>query len=427
MKQTDFLLNFNSANSRQLSLAAVLPRYGSSLGGGAETLVRELFLALNKDPFLLPYLSLEVLTTCAVDHRTWENALPAGPSEEDGILIRRFLVDDRNLEVFIGAEQKLNKGFQLSSSEQISWLENSVNSSALYEFLITEEKKYDLIFFAPYLFGTSFWGSQLVRDKAVLVPCLHDEAYAYLPVFRNLFRHVRGVMWNAAPEEELANNLYNIPGLRDKGIEVGMGFESSSSDVSRVHSPHPRPYILYSGRKETGKNLHYLIDCYEDYRSKSSDPFDFLIIGSGSIDFRNDLPSGVYDKGFVSENEKKIILSNASLFVQPSTNESFSIVLMEAWLEGTPVLVHSDCAVTTHHVRKSGGGYFFRSKQEFNDILTKIKNDPSESIIKGESGKKFVSEVYSWEAVKTRFLKGLQKWISLKKTDGDFCDEHKWG
>ena len=54
-----------------MRLAFVTPRYGAEILGGAETQVRdyaERLAAAGHD--------VEALTTCAVDHHTWRNALP---------------------------------------------------------------------------------------------------------------------------------------------------------------------------------------------------------------------------------------------------------------------------------------------------------------------------------------------------------------
>ncbi len=392
-------------NHRPIKIAAVLPRYGASIGGGAETLMRELLLSIVH---AYPDTVVEVLTTCARDHRTWDNYYPEGLVIEDGIKVNRFKVSQRDISKFIAAEQKLAQGFLLSGDEQIEWLENSVNSRALYSYLLENAKNYDLVFYAPYLFGTSFWGPMIAPENAVLVPCLHDEAYAYLPVFRSLFRKVCGIMWNAEPEAKLANKIYRIPDLLEKGQVVGMGFESLAP--VREKSLHGKPYVLYSGRKETGKNLDYLIFCYEEYRSRVEEAFDLLVIGSGSIDFLEKLPTGVIDKGFVSEEDKRRYFTHASLLVQPSVNESFSIVLMESWREGTPVLVHSDCAVTSYHVAESGGGMCFRSANEFTACLQNAWDTPDQLLEMAKNGAAYVKSEYSWDAVHKRFFDGIQKW-----------------
>ncbi|MFN8389154.1 MAG: glycosyltransferase family 4 protein [Bdellovibrionota bacterium] len=404
--------------TRPLSIAAVLPRYGASLGGGAETLVRELMLALNdrdRNSGILPIEKLEIWTTCAKDHRTWENAHPPGETLEDGFRVLRFPVDERNLDTFIRAELSMAGGRPLSVDEQLDWLGAGVNSRALYSHISAEQDRFDAILFAPYLFSTTFWGSLLVPDKALVVPCLHNEAYAYQAVFRHLFRRVRGLLYNAEPEMRLACELYGSAAA-EKGTVVGMGFSEASAEgpakvEHRDRSPlaeRKGPFLLYSGRKEQGKNLDQLIEWYSALRSELPQ-LELVIIGSGEISFLEELPPGVFDLGFVSENEKLDLMQDCIALCQPSTNESFSIVIMEAWLREVPVIVHSDCAVTRDHVVKSGGGLHAGSAAELAAVVRMLLAQPELRAQLAVAGRNYVRETYNWPAVLTRFKDALIK------------------
>ena len=76
----------------------------------------------------------------------------------------------------------------------------------------------------PYLFGLIYHASCVHPEKTYLVPCLHDEAFAYLDVFKGMFHSVAGYLFNAEPERELAVRLYgNLPG---KSHVVGMGIDA---------------------------------------------------------------------------------------------------------------------------------------------------------------------------------------------------------
>src|SRR5262245_26048892 len=138
------------------SLAVVLPRYGESLGGGAEALTK----ALVEELFARGHVEkVEVWTTCAEDHRTWDNVRPAGVTVEGGISVHRFPVDARNLETFIRSEHALQDGRGLTVEEQLAWLSESVNSRALYAQIAERGSEFNAILFAPYLFATTFWGA----------------------------------------------------------------------------------------------------------------------------------------------------------------------------------------------------------------------------------------------------------------------------
>lgn len=385
-------------------IAAVLPRYGKSLGGGAETLMRELILALKNADAIA---SAEVWTTCANDHRTWANAHPAGVTIEDGMRVHRFPVDERDLETFIGAELGIASGRPLTIDEQLDWLASGVNSAALYRHIAAHESEVDLMLFAPYLFPTSFWGPLIAPEKSLLVPCLHNEPYAYLSVFSHVFRAVRGCLFNALPEQSLASEIFSTASIEEKSGVVGMGFELPN--VEPLLEPvRSRPYLLYSGRKERGKNLDLLLEWFAATRTELGD-VDLVLIGSGTVDFLEQLPEGVYDLGFVSEDEKLHLMRGAVALCQLSLNESFSIVMMEAWAQEVPIVVHAHGAVPRHHVVKSGGGLYAGSSTEFSVVVRRLLTDEKLRKACGIAGRRYVAAEYSWEAVLGRWQSALSQ------------------
>lgn len=391
-------------------IAAVLPRYGESLGGGAEALTKALLENLREDAGD-EIERIEVWTTCALDHRTWNNELPPGRSEVGGIEVLRFPVDQRNLDVFIRAEHAMRDAIPLSIEQQLDWLANSVNSRALYRHIVQHGEEFDVILFAPYLFATSFWGALIHPQRSVLIPCLHNEHYAFQEVFTFLFSQVKGLLFNAGPEMELAEQLYGARVLDEKACVVGMGFDRPGA--LRAELPEVlkgRRYLLYSGRKETGKNLDLLLDGFELYLKRRPDSDICLaVIGAGAIDFRTELPAEVIDLGFVSEETKDALMREALALCQPSVNESFSIVLMEAWLRGTPCVVHADCAVTRDHANRSGGGLYFSNMEEFAAVIDELVENPELCNILGTAGRAYVEREYSWEAVLSRLHGAFQK------------------
>jgi glycosyltransferase involved in cell wall biosynthesis len=403
--------------SRLPRVAAVVPRYGENLGGGAETLVRTLVEDLanagNGDS------CCEIWTTCAKDHRTWENYYPEGQDQLNGVTIRRFPVDARNLDLFVKHEIAIAEGRPLLADEQLEWLEQSVNSRGLYRHIIEHGEEFDAILFAPYLFATTFWGSLVYPERSILIPCLHDENYAYLGAFQHMFSSAKGLIFNAEPEGDLAQRLYSLDDFEAKSCVVGMGFdeeEYSGVDVgvlTGLKQKFPQldqQYLLYAGRKEQGKNLDLLINWYSSFRLTGSNSAPSLVVmGSGDMEFLTEVPEGLCDVGFVSEEEKIALMENALALCQPSTNESFSIVLMEAWLRKVPVLVHSDCDVTKHHVVESGGGLHFGSAEQFRSMVQLLLDDSTLRERFGSAGQEYVRKVYSKAAVRKRFLEALAK------------------
>ena len=381
--------------------AFVLPRYGKGFAGGAEMLCGELArkLAIRGD-------HIEILTTCARDNRSWANELEPGISEIDGITVRRFKVDQRDLESWIPKQLAIHDGMRLPLEDQLEWMQHSVNSEGLYRHIAEYGQSFDLIFFAPYLFGTTFWGSLIYPDRSVLVPCLHDECYAYTEVIQSMFRQVKGCLFNTLPEQELCHRLYGPV----KGGVVGMGFEpDGASGDCPTYFDDNLPYLVYLGRKETGKNVHLLLDLFVEAKDKALIPERVKLVIAGGGDFadlhRNHLLDRVdlVDLPHISEEQKKSLLRHAVCLVQPSLNESFSIVLMEAWLQKTPVVVSADCAVTRHQVVNSGGGLYYSGLDDFSGVINCLSTESNLRQELGNAGQGYVLTEYDWDAVLNRF------------------------
>ena len=393
-----------------LRLGFVVPRYGASIGGGAETLVLQTAerLAARGD-------MVEVFTTCALDNRTWDNKVAPGTTTESGVIVHRFPVDLRNLDVWVPLQIRLSEGLLLSTDEQLDWLAQGVNSQALYKVLAERAGEFDALFFAPYLFGTTFFGSLVAPQKSILIPCLHDEAYAYVEAIQSMFRQVRGCMFNASPEQDLAERLYGPIA----GGEVGMGFVPHTAEYPESLEPYfrePFRYVLYVGRKETGKNAQVLVDHFLALKqSCSEDLKDLKLVIAGGGSFA-DLGrpqaltrSDIVDISHVSERDKHRLIRHAEFLCQPSTNESFSIVLMESWLLGAPVLVHADCPVTRTHCVESGGGLYFSDEREFAGVAAELCRNPELRAALARGGMEYVKKKYSWESVLERFDAVLTK------------------
>lgn len=384
--------------------AFVVPRYGPDIVGGAETLAGAVARECAKRGD-----QVTVLTTCARDNRSWENHFPAGVTIESGVIVHRFPVDDRNLDIWIPIQIAISEGLRPSLDDQLEWMAQSVNARELYAHIARCHTDYDALFFAPYLFGTTFWGSLIAPERSFLIPCLHDEHYAYLEVIASMFRQVKGALFNALPEMDLARALYGDI----KGGEVGMGFDLTAFDRVNQH-PEPYfkesfPYLLYAGRKETGKNVQVLVDYFIESKENQRIPADLhlVIVGGGSFEDlhrpaalkRHD----VIDLSQVSELEKLSLMKHALALCQLSTNESFSIVIMEAWALGVPVLVHSECAVTRHHALQSGAGLPIKNSEEFAGAVAELASNSELVQALGVAGDRYVREQYSWSAVLARF------------------------
>ena len=150
-----------------------------------------------------------------------------------------------------------------------------------------------------------------------------------------------------------------------------------------------------------------LLDYLDVFRQRTARNVELVLTGTGPYDPPVGLAPHIHDLGFVDESEKHDAMAAAVAFCHPSVNESLSIVILESWLAGTPVLVHAGGEVMPDHCRRSNGGLWFRNYPEFEESLMILLTQPSVRERMGESGRAYVRERYAWEKVDARLFAAL--------------------
>ncbi len=135
------------------------------------------------------------------------------------------------------------------------------------------------------------------------------------------------------------------------------------------------PLLMHAGRRDQTKNVPLLLAYLREYWARRGTPLKLLLMGRDPFELPPALREIVLDLGYLSAQEKHDAYAAADVYVHPSLIESFSIVLMEAWLQGTPALVHADCAVTRQAAEASGGGLAFGEFGEFAAALDLLLGD----------------------------------------------------
>lgn len=395
------------------ALAFVCPRYGTEVLGGAETVVREIAERLHARG-----LPVEILTTCAVDHHTWENAYPPGMAYVNEVLVHRFPIERgdqrrrRNLGDLIGA------GAQTSLEEQEIWLNEGFRSSGLFHYLMDNHDRYHTIMLTPYMFWTTYACAQIAPHKNVLRPCLHDEVFARLDIYKPIFRDARGITFNTDPEAELARSLFQLPRNHEivaEGIAV-----PTDVDPNRFRKKYgiEGEFLLYVGRREWGKNVDVLAQYFARYIKRTSrDDLKLVLIGRGDVDIPREIRQLVVDLGFTDDQDKHDAYAAATVVCQPSLWESFSRLILEAWVGGTPVLGFSGCEVTAYHVRSAEGGLLYHDATAFEVALSLLLEHPDLRRQMGDNGRRYVLERYQWVGVIDHLVDCLSRW-ALADVDG---------
>ena len=390
----------------EFRIALTVPRFEVEHAGGAEVHAKILAIKLQEAGY-----RIEILTTCARDHFTWENFYEPGEYEIDGLKVRRFAAnEERDTETFLELQERIAHFEEMSIDQEKTWISEGINSEDLFAYLDDHRDDYDVFLFIPYLFGTTYWGAQIVQKKAVLIPCLHDEPYARLRIFQELFDSVKGITPSTIPEIELVKRLLDVPDY--KIAQVGMGFTPAKEyRPERFRSKYgiDSPFIYYAGRREGGKNTDLLIEMFRAYKRYNDNDLKFLLSGSGEVELEPVDKRYVVDLGFLPEQDKHDAYAASLAFCTASTNESLSIVLMESWLAGRPVIVHAGCEVTRDHCVRSNGGLFFRDYYEFEEVLNILLGNEEMAAKMGANGRSYAHLFFSWPRIINNFRSALKK------------------
>jgi glycosyltransferase involved in cell wall biosynthesis len=95
------------------------------------------------------------------------------------------------------------------------------------------------------------------------------------------------------------------------------------------------------------------------------------------------------------------LLRGAVAVVNPSVYESLSLVLIEAWSVGRPVVVHRRCDVTVGQCRRSAGGIaidFDRPPEGARQLAEALARRGARATM-GEAGRAYVERRYDWDRV----------------------------
>lgn len=386
-------------------IAFVIPWYGDDIRGGAESECNQLAHCFTEAG-----LQVEVLATCvkeAADDRG-KNNMPEGMTVESGITVRRFPVRKRDVERYNPANLKLFRNQPVTLDEELAYLEEDINSPKMYEFIREHKDDYEMFIFIPYLYPPTYFGSMECPDNAVIIPCLHDEGYAYMQLMKERMAHFKKMIFLAKPESDLAHELYDLSNVETAvlGAYVESGWEDDvDPEGFREKFGIHDDFILCAGRKEPGKMTDQLRDFYIRYKESHPEcKLKLVYIGGGKIDIPANYKDEIIDLGFVDLKDKHDAFAAAYFLCNPSHFESFSIVIMESWLAKRPVLVSEVCKVTANFCLESNGGLYFDSYPVFEGCLDYFLSHREECAVMGQNGYQYVQNNFVKNVIQKKYI-----------------------
>ena len=387
-----------------MKVAVVVQRYGADINGGAEQHAR--YVAEH----LARHVEVEVLTTCAHrDYISWKNELPPGKEVVHGITVHRFPVSvERNPVEFAKWSEKVFTETH-SLRDELSWLESEgPTSPALIDYITSHQADYDFFIFFSFRYHHSFHGCRAVASKAILVPTAERDGALGLGLYPPIFRGVRAIMYNSYEERALINGVSNNQSV--PGVVVGIGSEiperSNPARFRQKFNMRDR-FAIYVGRIDANKGCVELFEFFEHYSASLVDGMHLVLIGTPHVEIPKH--PKIHHLGFVEDQDKYDAMAAAELLIMPSYLESLSMVALEAWAMGKPVLANAKCDVLQGQCLRSNAGLFYQNYAEFAETLRAIDTSPTLQAALGRNGRTFFERHYAWPVIEKKYVDMLQQ------------------
>jgi len=389
-------------------VAIVVQRCHADVVGGSETLAWHYAQLLSKA------YEVGVLTTTAIDTSVWANTLPEGPEIKDGVRIVRFPVSIGRSKYWSALHDRFMAEFgpfAPTNDDEVPELRWTIAlqedlirhqgpySEPLLRYLNENWRYYHALIFITYLYPTTYFGlQQIPAARALFAPTLHDELPAYLPAYKYAARRARELVWLTTAEQRVGQKLWgDLPGR-----VVSMAIDTRVRERQWM----PTPYILYSGRVDPNKGCGDLFDYFITY--KKIRPSSLRLVITGKDDIAVPKHDDIDFRGFVTDEEKFRLMAGAMLFVNPSPNESFSIVTLEAMAQNTPVLANGASTVLADHLRDSGAGRVYSGYRSFEGALSELSSDEAMLTKMGQFGREYVLSKFQTEHVRQSLIAAVE-------------------
>jgi len=412
-----------------MRLAFVVPRYGTEILGGAEyhcRLIAERMSARHQ---------VDVLTTCARDAATWANAYPEGADRIRGVTVRRFAsAKTRDLATF-GQHTDWIVHNAHTPQDEMEWLKQQGPwCPSLIDYLEKHHGQYEALVFFTYRYAPTVLGLKVAPGKSLLVPAAQDEPAINLGLFKEVFATPAGIIWNTDVERAFVSNTFRLRTLVEDVVGCGVDVPSHDTSPSAEAGPAPAapgdgpeplpphiegpanafrrrhrihgPILLYGGRIDPGKGCEQLLEYFQTYIKEGGDA-TLALMGVKLMPLPED--PHVRFAGMLPDQERSHALEAATVVIAPDPHESVSLLALEAFAVGTPILANEQSGVLAEHCRRSNAGLFYSDRWEFTEALKLLMKNRDLRAAMGRNGQAYVQKHYAWDVILSKYERLLTR------------------
>jgi glycosyltransferase involved in cell wall biosynthesis len=420
-----------------VKIAFIVQRYGTEILGGSEYHCRLIAERLG------PKHQVEVLTTCARDYISWKNDYPQGTDRIRGVTVRRF-ANTRTRD--ITAFNRYSEWIFTSShtrDDEMEWVrQQGPWCPALLEYLERNQQNYDVLIFFTYLYAPTLLGVRIAPQKSILVPTAHDEPAIHLEVYKELFSAPAGIAYNTDVERRFLTTHFSIRAIEEETVGCGVDLPQAQRDRAdeaddgpdgpvqgeetpdEERPPSWRPHLagrgvlfrrrhrlhgpiaLYGGRIDPGKGCEELIEYFSSYVQDGGDA-SLVLMGIKLMP----LPEEPFIRfaGRLSDEERLQALESATVVTVPSPYESLSLLALESFAVGTPILANARSDVLVDHCQKSNAGLYYADRDEFVESMKLLVADHRLRANMGRNGRAYVRKNYRWDVILSKYERMFAK------------------
>ncbi len=416
-----------------MKIAFIVPRYGTEILGGPEYYCRLLAERMAQRH------QVDVLTTCARDAATWQNEYPEASDRVRGVMVRRFAnAQTRDPQAFERLSARVFSPGH-TAADETEWLrQQGPWCPPLIDHLSRHQASYDALVFFGCLHAPSVLGLQIAPSRSILVPAAHDEPALGLSIVREALDRPRAIAYHTSAEQRLLASRFRIraevqdvigcgvdlpqhhayprlgPGASDAtesdvetgredepagGRRFGSHLTSRGAIFRRRHRLHG-PFVLYGGRIEAGKGCEELVEYFSTYVEAGGEA-SLVLMGVKLMPLPEE--RFITFAGLLSETERGQALEAATVVVVPSPVETLSLLALEAFSVGTPVLASARSEVLVDHCLTGNAGLFYADRDEFVEGLTTLVADQRLRAALGRNGREYIRRNYRWDIVLAKY------------------------
>jgi len=279
-------------------------------------------------------------------------------------------------------------------------------------------------------FGVCYWAwlaARLSRRPHVAVPVLHiDRDWAARPIYRRMLGRCASAIVGTEAEAEFvrARGARRVI-VAGAGVDPARFEHKDGAGIRRRHGLGEAPVVAFVGRQDELKGVPLLLDAMRLVWSRYPDA---RLLLAGPAAHRDQAVRGKLSGLPESERQRVVVLDDfpdeegssvldaCDVLALPSVEESFGLVLLEAWMCGKPV-VAADIATSRCVVDQGSDGWLVRpfDVEDLAGRILELLANPELRAEFGRRGREKVLARYTWERVTDAWEAAYRQVLNLNR------------